>query len=108
MRGQYRGYRSVPGVRPDSDVETFVAVKLFIDSWRWAGVPIFIRAGKSLPADGDRSPGQFPRPPRATFGENASGAGHVRMRMSPDVRVAIGLQVKRPGEQMVGEPTELC
>ncbi len=107
VRGQYRGYRSVPGVRPDSDVETFVAIKLFVDSWRWAGVPVFIRAGKSLGRTATEILVSFHEPPRSVFGENASGAGHVRMRVSPDVRVAIGLKVKRPGEKMVGEPTEL-
>jgi glucose-6-phosphate 1-dehydrogenase len=107
VRGQYRGYRSVPGVRPDSDVETYVAVKLFVDSWRWAGVPVFIRAGKALAQTATEVLVNFHEPPRAVFGENASGAGHMRMRISPDVRVAIGLKVKRPGEHMVGDPTEL-
>jgi glucose-6-phosphate 1-dehydrogenase len=107
VRGQYRGYRSIPGVRPDSDVETYVALKLFVDSWRWAGVPVFIRAGKSLARTATEILVNFHEPPRLVFGENASGAGHMRMRVSPDVRVAIGLKVKRPGEEMVGEPTEL-
>ena len=103
MRGQYRGYRAVPGVRPDSDVETFVAVKLFVDSWRWAGVPIYIRAGKCLPVTAAEVIVEFHDPPRAVFGDEASRRGHMRMRLSPDVCVAMGLRVKRPGEQMVGE-----
>ena len=69
VRGQYNGYRSVPGVAAGSTVETFVAVKLFIDTWRWAGVPIFIRAGKVLPVTATEVVVEFKRPPRETFGE---------------------------------------
>ena len=107
VRGQYRGYRSVPGVRPDSTVETYVAVKLFVDSWRWADVPIFIRAGKCLPLTAAEIVVAFCEPPRAVFGESAHAGGHMRMRLSPDVRVAVGLRVKHPGEAMVGESVEL-
>lgn len=107
VRGQYRGYRSVPGVRPDSDAETYVALKLVVDSWRWAGVPIFIRAGKSLARTATEVLVNFHEPPRAVFGENPAGAGHVRMRVSPEVLIAVGLKVKHPGEGMVGQPTEL-
>ena len=106
VRGQYRGYRAIPGVRPDSDVETFVAIKLFVDSWRWAGVPIYIRAGKCLPTTAAEIVVEFHAPPRATFGDEAA-SGHVRVRLSPDVCVAMGLRVKRPGERMVGEDVEL-
>jgi glucose-6-phosphate 1-dehydrogenase len=107
VRGQYRGYRSVSGVRPDSSVETYVAVKLFVDTWRWAGVPISIRAGKCLPLTAAEVVVEFRAPPRAVFGERATECGHVRMRLSPDVCVAMGLRVKRPGERMIGEPVEL-
>ena len=107
VRGQYDGYRKVPGVRPDSTVETYVAVKLFVDSWRWAGVPIYIRAGKCLPLTAAELVVQFRDPPRATFGERAPSSGHVRMRLGPDICVAMGLRVKRPGERMTGEPVEL-
>ena len=69
VRGQYAGYQSVPGVRTGSTVETFVAVKLFIDTWRWAGVPIYIRAGKLLPVTATELMVQFKRPPRETFDE---------------------------------------
>ncbi len=93
-------------MRPDSDVETFVALKLFVDSWRWAGVPIYIRAGKRLPMTAAEVVVEFHAPPRATFGDEAA-RGHVRMRLSPDVCVAMGLRVKRPGERMVGEDVEL-
>jgi glucose-6-phosphate 1-dehydrogenase len=107
VRGQYRGYRQVPGVRPDSDVETYVAVKLFVDSWRWAGVPIYIRAGKCLPLTAAEVVIQFKRPPRDTFGEKATSYGHMRMRLSPDVCIALGLRVKHPGDHMTGENVEL-
>ena len=63
VRGQYVGYQSVPGVRAGSTVETFVALKLFIESWRWAGVPVFIRAGKMLPVTATEIMVQFKRPP---------------------------------------------
>ena len=105
VRGQYAGYRSVPGVKSDSTVETFIAAKLFIDSWRWAGVPIYIRAGKALPLE---IMVDFKRPPRDTFAEIVSPAsGHMRMRISPDVNIALGLRVKHPGERMEGQDVEL-
>jgi glucose-6-phosphate 1-dehydrogenase len=107
VRGQYRGYRSVPGVRPDSTVETYVTVRLFVDSWRWADVPIYIRAGKCLPLTAAEIVVAFREPPRAVFSEPVRAGGHMRMRLSPDVRVAMGLRVKRPGEAMVGESVEL-
>jgi len=108
VRGQYLGYRSVPGVRAGSTVETFVAVKLFIESWRWAGVPIYIRAGKQLPVTATELVVHFKRPPRETFDELVPlSSGHVRMRISPDVCIGMGVRVKLPGERMVGEDVEL-
>jgi glucose-6-phosphate 1-dehydrogenase len=108
VRGQYDGYQAVPGVRPGSAVETFVAVKLFIESWRWAGVPIYIRAGKMLPVTATELVVQFKRPPRETFEELVpQSSGHVRMRISPDVSIAMGVRVKLPGEHMVGEDVEM-
>ena len=109
VRGQYAGYQSVPGVRTGSTVETFVAVKLFIETWRWAGVPIYIRAGKMLPVTATEVlVVQFKRPPRETFDELVPpGSGHVRMRISPDVSIAMGVRVKLPGERMVGEDVEM-
>jgi glucose-6-phosphate 1-dehydrogenase len=108
VRGQYRGYRAVQGVRPDSTVETYVAVKLFVDSWRWAGVPIYIRAGKCLPLTAAEVTVEFNPPPRATFGEDSGpSAGYLRTRLSPDVGVAIGLRMKHPGERMTGDSVEL-
>ena len=108
VRGQYHGYRSVPGVRSGSTVETFVAVKMFIDTWRWAGVPIYIRGGKFLPVTAAEVVMHFKRPPRETFEELVPlSSGHMRMRISPDVSIAMGVRVKQPGERMVGEDVEM-
>ncbi len=108
VRGQYRGYLTVPGVNPASTVETFVAVKLYIDTWRWAGVPIYIRAGKELPVTATEAVVEFRRPPRETFGEIVpSLSSRVRMRISPDINIGMGLRVKAPGESMVGNDVEL-
>ncbi len=108
VRGQYVGYQSVPGVKSESTVETFFAAKLFIDSWRWAGVPIYIRAGKALPLTATEIMVDFKRPPRDCFAEIVSPAsGHMRIRISPDVTIALGLRAKRPGEGMVGQDVEL-
>jgi len=98
----------VPGVKSGSRVETFVAAKLFIDSWRWAGVPIYIRAGKALPVTATEVMVYFKRPPRETFAEIIpSASGHMRLRIGPDVTIALGVRVKRPGEGMRGEDVEL-
>ena len=108
VRGQYNGYRSVPGVAAGSTVETFVAVKLFIDSWRWEGVPIYIRAGKELPVTATEVIVEFRRPPRETFGEIVPiRSSHMRLRVSPDITFALGVRVKLPGERMVGNDVEL-
>lgn len=108
VRGQYEGYRSVPGVAPGSTVETFVAVCLEIDSWRWAGVPIYIRAGKMLPVTCTEATVEFKRPPRETFGELVpSSSAHMRIRVSPDFAIGLGVRVKIPGERMVGRDVEL-
>ena len=108
VRGQYKGYRSVKGVRPDSTTETYVAVKLFVDSWRWAGVPIYIRAGKCMPLTAAEVTVEFKTPPRSTFGETLDpSANYMRARLSPDVGSAIGLRMKHPGERMTGDNVEL-
>jgi glucose-6-phosphate 1-dehydrogenase len=106
IRGQYHGYRSVPGVKPNSTVETYVALRFYVDNWRWAGVPIFIRAGKRLPLTAAEAAVEFHRPPSATFREG-TGRSHVRIRIGPDVCVALGLRVKRPGDRLLGEDVEL-
>lgn len=108
VRGQFQGYRSVAGVKPGSTVETFVALKLFIDSWRWAGVPIYIRAGKMLPVTCTEIFVEFSRPPRETFKEIVpDGSAHFRIRISPDVTIGLGVRVKVPGDRLVGEDVEL-
>jgi len=108
VRGQYRGYRQEEGVAPASQVETYAAVKLFIDTWRWADVPFYIRAGKCLPVTVNEVIVTFKRPPLETFAECASGlANHLRLRLSPEVIIALGMRAKLPGERMLGEGVEL-
>ncbi len=105
VRGQFRGYREEDGVAPDSTVETFAAVRLHIDSWRWDGVPFFIRAGKCLATTTTEVQVTLKRPPLSKLCPDETN--YVRFRLSPDVTIAIGARVKRPGEQMNTEPTEL-
>ena len=108
VRGQYAAYRAVPGVMRGSTVETFAAAKLFIDTWRWAGVPIYIRTGKVLPITATEVTVEFKRPPRETFGEIVPpSSGHLRLRISPDISIGMGVRVKIPGERMVGSDVEL-
>jgi glucose-6-phosphate 1-dehydrogenase len=108
VRGQFRGYREESGVAPNSQVETYAAVRLFIDTWRWADVPFYIRTGKCLPVTVTEVVAEFRRPPRETFGENIPGlSNHLRLRLSPEVVIALGVRVKIAGEQMAGEDVEL-
>src|SRR6516225_9306883 len=108
VRGQYGGYHEVPGVKPGSTVETFVALQLTIDTWRWADVPIYIRAGKELPVTASEVSVEFKRPPFEIFGENVPcSSSHLRMRISPDITIGLGVRVKSPGERMVGNDVEL-
>jgi glucose-6-phosphate 1-dehydrogenase len=108
VRGQFRGYRQEPGVAPDSHVETFAAVKLYLDTWRWAGVPFYIRAGKNLPVTCTEVLVQLKDPPHTVFDENISAhANHVRFRLSPEVLVALSARAKQPGEKMRGEDVDL-
>lgn len=108
VRGQYEGYRSVAGVASGSTVETFIALRLYIESWRWAGVPIYIRAGKMMPVTATEVFVEFKRPPMETFGETVPGSSaHLRMRISPDIVIGMGVRVKTPGEQMTGNDMEL-
>jgi len=105
VSGQFRGYRQEPGVSPESYVETFAAVRLAIDSWRWEGVPFLIRAGKCMPVTTTEVIVEFKRPPLVKL---APGKGnYVRLRLSPDVTIAVGAQVKTPGEEMRGQRMEL-
>jgi glucose-6-phosphate 1-dehydrogenase len=108
VRGQYTGYRSVPGVDAGSKVETFIALKLFIETWRWADVPFYIRAGKCLPVTATEIFIEYKRPPMETFGEIVpSTSAHVRMRIEPDIAIGMGVRVKTPGERMTGNDVEL-
>jgi glucose-6-phosphate 1-dehydrogenase len=106
VRGQYAGYAQERDVARDSPVETFAAVRLFIDSWRWEGVPFLIRAGKRLPVTTTEVIVDLEKPPLARLAEGKTN--YLRFRLSPDVTIAVGAQVKRPGESMTGEETELA
>ena len=105
VRGQFRGYRTEEGVVADSVVETFAAVRLRIDSWRWDGVPFFVRAGKCLAATTTEVLVTLRKPPLSRLTPN--DANYFRFRLSPDVTIAVGARVKRPGDQMETDPTEL-
>ncbi len=108
VRGQFRGYRDEQGVNKDSDVETYCAVRLFIDNARWAGVPFFIRAGKSMPVTATEARVIFDPPPRPALGDPVPrGASYLRTRLGPDVEIALGMRTKQPGEGMKGMPIEL-
>jgi glucose-6-phosphate 1-dehydrogenase len=108
VRGQYHGYRTAPGVAENSTVETYAAVRLFVDSWRWADVPFYIRAGKCMPVTSTEVVVEFRRPPREVFGELVpSLSSHLRLRLSPDVVIGLGMRVKVAGERMAGEDVEL-
>jgi glucose-6-phosphate 1-dehydrogenase len=108
VRGQYHGYRASPGVADNSQVETYAAVRLYVDSWRWADVPFYIRAGKCMPVTSTEVVVEFRRPPREVFGELVpSLSSHLRLRLSPDVVIGLGLRVKVAGERMAGEDVEL-
>jgi glucose-6-phosphate 1-dehydrogenase len=108
VRGQFRGYRSEPGVAPDSQVETFAAVRLEIDSWRWSGVPFYIRAGKRLPVTATEVVVDLQPPPARVFGDLAPDQpNYLRFRLGPDVAIALGAYAKQPGPQMQGREVEL-
>ncbi len=108
VRGQFKGYREVAEVAPDSDVETFVALRLAIDTWRWSGVPFLIRAGKKLPLTTTQVMVDMKVPPLSVFDPiGAEQSNYFRFRLSPQVVIAEGMRVKRPGEAMQGEPVEL-
>jgi glucose-6-phosphate 1-dehydrogenase len=105
VRGQFRGYREEPGVSPTSKVETFAALRLWIDSWRWEGVPILLRAGKGMPITATEVRVQLKRPPRAKV---FSGQGnYLRLRVTPDLDIAMGVRVRQSEEIFRGESTEL-
>ncbi|MEO8139317.1 MAG: glucose-6-phosphate dehydrogenase [Gemmatimonadota bacterium] len=105
VRGQFRGYRAEENVAPDSTVETFAALRLYIDSWRWEGVPFLIRAGKSLAVTATEVIVSFRRPPVMILAHGATN--YVRFRLGPEMEIGIGARVKVPGEKLISEPTEL-
>jgi len=108
VRGQYRGYRRAKGVNPHSSVETFAALRLHLDSWRWAGVPFYVRAGKALAVTATEVLVELRQPPQAVFGEKEPPEGnYLRFRLTPDMSISLGARAKRPGEAMVGEAVEL-
>ncbi len=108
VRGQFRGYRDEPGVAKESYMATYAALRLHVDSWRWAGVPFYVRAGKCLKMTATEVMVELKAPPQVVFSEPTPSIGnYVRFRLSPRVAIAIGARAKRPGAGMMGEPTEL-
>src|SRR6201998_4348851 len=106
VRGQFRGYRQEGGVRPSSDVETFAALRLDIDSWRWKGVPFYIRAGKNLPVNCTEVIARFREPP-TVLDERLLSADHMRFRIRPEMVIAIGATAMSAGEVLEGRHVEI-
>jgi len=106
VRGQFRGYLQENGVRRDSKVETFAALRLEVDSWRWKGVPFYIRAGKNLPVTCTEVLGRFRKPPTVVK-ESVLSRNHLRFRISPEMTIAVGTTVMAAGEVMKGETVEM-
>lgn len=110
VRGQYTGYRKEPGVAKNSDVETFCALRLFIDSWRWQGVPWYLRAGKHLATTVAEILVELKPPPQRLFDDSAPANGranYLRFRLSPSSAIALAARVKRPGKEFTGDQREL-
>ncbi len=108
VRGQFDGYLKEPGVAPNSTVETFAAVRFWVDTWRWQGVPFYIRAGKNLPVHVTEVVVRLKAPPLAVFDPiEPSDTNHVRFRIAPQMLIAIGARRKAGGDEMVGEDVEL-
>jgi glucose-6-phosphate 1-dehydrogenase len=106
VRGQYTGYCDEPGVAADSRTETFAALKLQINSWRWKDVPFYIRAGKYLPVNCTEILGRFRKPP-SLIPDNILKENHLRLRISPDVTIAMGMMTLAPGEGMTLQTGEM-
>jgi glucose-6-phosphate 1-dehydrogenase len=106
IRGQFRGYLKEPGVKPDSKVETFAALKLEVDSWRWRGVPFYIRAGKLLPVTCTEMVVRLRQPPTMYQGFGLK-SNYVRLRISPEITIALGLNRMAPLTESAGELTEI-
>jgi glucose-6-phosphate 1-dehydrogenase len=108
VRGQYRGYRQVTGVPADSRVETFAAIRLRLDTWRWAGVPFYIRTGKCLPITVAEVLVELKQPPQVVFGTTeVPHPNYLRFRLGPTLEMALRARSKVPGEAMVGQDVEL-
>jgi glucose-6-phosphate 1-dehydrogenase len=110
VRGQYAGYRKEPDVAKDSDVETFCAVRLFIDSWRWEGVPWYLRSGKYLAVTATEVVVELKPPPQRLFADSAPATGpanYLRFRIEPGSAIALAARVKRAGKEFVGDQREL-
>jgi glucose-6-phosphate 1-dehydrogenase len=110
VRGQYAGYRKEDDVAKNSDVETFCALRLHIDSWRWAGVPFFLRSGKYMPVTATEILVELKPSPQRLFADSAPTAGranYLRFRLSPGAAIALAARVKRAGKEFVGEQEEL-
>src|SRR6476646_207682 len=104
VRGQFRGYRDEPGVAKDSYMATYAALQLHVDSWRWDGVPFYVRAGQALAKTVTEVIVELKRAPQVVFKEPTPSTGnYVRFRLSPTVAIAIGACAKRPGEGMTGQ-----
>ena len=106
VRGQFRGYRQEKGVAPDSKMETFAGLRLEVDSWRWKGVPFYIRAGKNLPVTCTEVLARFRKPP-TVIEDSALSRNHLRFRISPEMTIAVGTTVMAPSEAMKGEMVEM-
>jgi glucose-6-phosphate 1-dehydrogenase len=108
IRGQFRGYRDEPGVSKESYMATYAALRLYVDSWRWEGVPFYVRAGKCLASTVTEVTVELKNAPQVVFTEPTPSVGnYVRFRLSPHVCIAVGARAKRPGEGMMGQPVEL-
>jgi glucose-6-phosphate 1-dehydrogenase len=106
--GQFRGYRDEAGVAKDSMVPTYAALRLHIDSWRWEGVPFYVRAGKKLQASVTEAEAELKHAPPVVFQDAPPRVGnYVRFRLGPDVGIGIGAVIKKPGERLAGQPVEL-
>jgi glucose-6-phosphate 1-dehydrogenase len=108
VRGQFRGYRDEPGVAKDSYMATYAALRMYVDSWRWDGVPFYVRAGKCLKMTCTEIAVELRIPPQVVFSEPKPSAGNmVRFRLNPEAIIALDARKKRAGEGMAGEPVEL-
>jgi glucose-6-phosphate 1-dehydrogenase len=107
VRGQYAGYRKEPGVASNSDVETFCALRLFIDSWRWEGVPWCVRSGKYMAETATEILVELKPPPQKLFADATSSTNYLRFRLSPNAAIALAARVKRAGKDFVGAQREL-